>query len=104
MNKTAVIVTIRTKSGKRSQLRSLWDEHLRARVETSPAQEAYLVVEDTADADVLHLVEVYNDPTEMQRNAKAPWFAEYMKKTAPLLAGPPTMTTGTPVWTKGVPD
>lgn len=103
MNKTAVVVTIRTKSGKRQQLRSLWDEHLRRRVEASSAQEVYLVVEDAADSDVLHLVEVYNDPAEMQRNASAPWFADYMKKTAPLLAGPPSMATGVPVWTKGVP-
>lgn len=103
MAKTAVIVSIRTKRGERTRLRSLWDEHLRARVEASDAQEAYLVVEDASEPDVLHLVEVYNDPGEMQRNASAPWFAEYMRKTAPLLAGPPVMVTGEPVWTKGLP-
>jgi quinol monooxygenase YgiN len=104
MDKTAVIVTIRTKDGRREQLRSLWDAHLRQRVEASSAQEVYLVVEDAGDPNVLHLLEVYNDPSEMQRNATAPWFADYMKQVQPLLAGPPSMVTGSPVWTKGVPD
>lgn len=103
MSKTAVIISIQTKPGQRARLRGLWEEHLKQRVVASKAQEAYLVVEDANDDDVLHLVEVYNDPEEMQRNATAPWFAAYMKKTAPLLAGPPTMRTGTPVWSKGLP-
>lgn len=102
MTKTAVIISIRTKSGKREQLRSLWDEHLRQRVEESSAQEGYLVVEDDNDPDVLHLVELYNDPAEMQRNASAPWFAAYMKEVQPLLAGRPAMATGVPVWSKGI--
>ena len=102
--KVAVIISIHTQPGKRAELRALRDEHLSHRVEASAAQEAYLVVEDSTDEDTLHLIEVYNDPQEMQRNATAPWFAAYMKKTAPLLAGPPTMRTGVPVWSKGLPD
>jgi quinol monooxygenase YgiN len=63
----------------------------------------YLVVEDAADPDALHLIEVYGDPDEMARTAQAPWFAEYLHAAGPLLAGPPSMATGEPVWAKGYP-
>jgi quinol monooxygenase YgiN len=102
--KVAVIISITTQPGHRGDLWRLWDSHLRARVQDSAAQEAYLVVEDAADSDVLHLVEIYNDPAEMQVNAAATWFAAYMREAGPLLAGTPLMRTGTPVWSKGLPE
>lgn len=103
MDRTAILITLRTGPGLRGKLRSVWDKHLRARVETCDAQELYLVVEDQADPDVLHLVEMYNDPQQAQANAAAPWFADYLAAAAPLLGGPPVMATGVPVWAKGVP-
>jgi quinol monooxygenase YgiN len=101
MSKTALILTVRTRPGRRDDLRALWDEHLRPRAEVNPAQELYLYCYDADDRDVIHMVEVYADPCEMQRNARAPWFAEYLRASAPLLAGPPTMATSHPVWAKG---
>jgi len=103
MPNTAVIIRITTRPGQRAALRARWDEHLRARVEQSPAQALYLVVEDAADPDTLHLVEVYTDPAAMDRNAQAPWFAAYLAAVAPLLAGQPVMATGDLVWAKGAP-
>src|SRR5690242_9691067 len=79
VSKVAVLIKITTKPGQRAELRKLWDTHLSARVEDSPAQELYLVVEDAADPDALHLVEVYADPAQMARNAEAPWFADYLR-------------------------
>jgi quinol monooxygenase YgiN len=103
VDKAVVVISIRTRPGRRTALRELWDQHLRPRVEASQAQEAYLVVEDSAQPDVLHLIEVYNDPRQMQRNAAAPWFADYLAEASPLMDGAPATFTGTPVWTKGVP-
>lgn len=103
MDKIAIVVSIKAKPGRRDAVRTLWDSHLRARVEASPAQQMYLVVEDAEHPDTLHLIEVYNDPAEMQRNAAASWFADYMKQVGPLLAGPPAMISGAPVWSKGLP-
>jgi quinol monooxygenase YgiN len=101
MSKVAMLLRVTTKPGQRDELRKLWDTHLRARVEASNAQELYLVVEDAADPETLHLVEVYGDPDGVARNAQAPWFAEYMRAAGPLLAGPPTVASGRPVWAKG---
>ncbi|MGE5156434.1 MAG: hypothetical protein ACM3JP_02940 [Betaproteobacteria bacterium] len=96
----AAIISVRTVSGRRPELRALWEEHLAPRVTASQVQQVYVVVEDAADADVLHLVEVYSDAREMARNGMQPWFAEYMSAAGPLLAGPPLAVSGAPVWVK----
>jgi quinol monooxygenase YgiN len=101
-SKLAVMIRIRAKPGGRDEWRSVRGEHLRARAEANPAQELYLVVDDAADADVVHLFELCGDPAEMQRNAAAQ-FADYMPRVGPLLAEPPVAATGTPVWAKGAP-
>ena len=98
-----MMIRIRVKPGRRDEWRRLWGEHLRARAEANPGQELYLVVDDAADADVVHLFELYGDPAEMQRNAAAQWFADYMARVGPLLAETPVVATGTPVWAKGAP-
>lgn len=102
MVRTALVISIRARTGRRPEVREVWDRHLRARVEECVAQQLYLVVEDEADADALHLIEVYNDPTVAQRNASAPWFAAYLREVGPLLDGRPTMLSGGPVWSKGL--
>jgi quinol monooxygenase YgiN len=102
MDRTVMMISVRAMPGQRDRVRGLWDGHLRQWVAASRAQEVYLVVEDADDPDLLHLVEVYNDPQEMQRNAQAPWFADYLQQVEPLLAGSPQMRTGRPVWGKGV--
>lgn len=101
MAKTALILTVRTKPGRRDELRALWDEHLRPRAEENGAQELYLYCYDAHDGDLVHMIEVYGDPEEMQRNAQATWLAEYMRAAAPLIAGPPRMVTAEPKWAKG---
>jgi uncharacterized protein len=67
------MIRIRVKPGGRDEWRSQWGEHLPTRAEANPAQELYLVVDDAANADVVHLFELYGDPAEMQRNAAAEW-------------------------------
>jgi quinol monooxygenase YgiN len=101
MSKIALILTVRTRAGRRDALHALWDEHLRPRAETNPAQLLYLYCDDANDPDLIHMVEIYADPADMQRNATAPWFAGYMRASAPLLAGTPTMVTARPRWSKG---
>ena len=101
MAKLTLIVTARTQPGRRDDVRALWDRHLRPRAEANQAQELYLFCEDADDADAFHLVEVYTDPGAAQENARAPWFADYMREVGPLLAGRPRMISARPVWAKG---
>jgi quinol monooxygenase YgiN len=101
MSKVTLIVSARTQPGRRDEVRAVWDRHLRPRAEANPAQELYLFCLDEDDADAFQLVEVYSDVEAAQANARAPWFAQYMREVGPLIAGRPAMTTARPVWAKG---
>ena len=101
MRKTALILRVKARPGRRDELRALWDEHLRPRAEANPAQELYLYCYDVEDPDTIHMVEVYGDRDAMAANASTPWFGEYMRVAAPLIDGRPEMITAEPVWAKG---
>jgi len=92
----------RTMPGKREDLLRLFEEHLAPRAEQNQAQKLVVWAADDTDDDAFVLFEIYSDKTAADANAKAEWFAEYIAASGPLLAGPPTMTLGTPRWTKGV--
>lgn len=101
-HRVAVVLKGRTLPGKRDELHRLWSEHLRPRAAENATQRAYAFCIDPSDADVFWIFELYDDPSAMAANAQEPWFAEYMSRTAPLLAGAPEMLTGAPLWTKGM--
>lgn len=102
MAKVVLLVTTRTRPGKRDEVRRLWEAHLRPRVEANAAQEVYLFCEDSEDPDVFHLFEIYASAEAMGANANSPWFAEYLRAVLPLLDGPGVVRRATPVWAKGV--
>ena len=98
----AVVLKARTRPGKRDALYRLWESRLRPRAADNAAQLAYAFCADVNDPDVFWIFELYSNPEAMGANAQAPWFAEYMRASVALLAGPPEVMTGKPMWTKGV--
>jgi len=58
VSKLAVMIRIRVNPGRRDERRSLRGEHLRARAKVDPAQELYLVLDDAADDDVVHMFDL----------------------------------------------
>ncbi len=96
----ALLITTRARPGKRDELRRLWEEHLKGRVEENDAQEVYVYCLDREDPDLIHLFEVYNDPAALSRAGASEWFESYMAAAAPLMAGPPTIVVADPIWEK----
>lgn len=101
MDKTVLILKVKTRPGRRDELRALWEEHLRPRAETNAAQELYLYCYDSEDPDTIHMVEVYGDCAAMASNASASWFHDYLRAAGVLIDGRPEMSTCLPLWAKG---
>jgi len=101
VSKVALLVKTKTQPGKRSEVRRLWDEHLRPRVEANAAQEVYFFCEDTQDPDTFYLFEIYANQEAMGENAGAAWFADYLRAVGPLLTDQSEVSTAVPVWAKG---
>ena len=97
-----MIIKTKTQPGKRAEVRTLWEQHLKGPLLDNDAQELYLFCEDNHDEDTFVLVELYSSEAELHKNAGAAFFSEYMQKVGPLLAGQPEVSMTTPVWAKNV--
>lgn len=99
-----LVLTVRgkTKPGRREDLFALFEKHLAPRAEKNRAQRLVVWAADGEDADAFSLIEIYDDPRAAAQNSNAPWFADYMKASMPLLDGMPSMSQATPKWVKGV--
>lgn len=97
MGNLAIIVKSRAKEGKRDEIRALYEELMGPRAEENDAQEVVVWCADQHDPDAFYLFEIYTDAAAMSVNAQAEWFADYMAKVGPLLAGEPEVAMGTPL-------
>ena len=92
----------RTKPGRRDELFAAFQRQLADRALGNDAQRVVVWSADLTDADAFQLFEIYSDAQAAAANAQADWFAAYLTDTMPLLEDAPTMSQGTPLWTKGV--
>ena len=69
----------------------------------SPEQSSltYYYCYDDDDADTIIVFGLAADQTSGQEFAKQPWFADYQRETAALVAGPSEVRRATPQWVKG---
>lgn len=102
MSKLAMIIKTRTQPGKRADVAALYQDHLAPRAGANPEQEVVVWCDDAHDPDVFYLFEIYASREAMGANAQAPWFAEYMAATGPLLAAEPEVGMAVPAWSKGL--
>ena len=101
-DQVAIIVTTKTRPGKRDDVRRLYEELLAPRAVENDSQQVVVWCDDQQDDDTFHMFELYRDMAAMGTNAQAPWFAEYMARVGPLLAGEPSVAMLTPRWSTGV--
>lgn len=102
MDRITLIVTTRTRPGKRDEVLSLYKEMLAPRALENDAQQLVVWSADQHDPDTFYLFEIYADGAAMGANAQAPWFADYLARVGPLLAGEPKVSMATPTWAKGI--
>jgi hypothetical protein len=53
MQKTALFIRHQAQPGKRDDVRRVWEKHVKPRVATNPAHEAYFFCYDNGDPDVI---------------------------------------------------
>ncbi len=102
MGELAMIIKTKAKSGERERIRELYEELMAPRALQNDSQEVVVWCADQHDPDAFYLFEIYSDAAAMGANAQADWFADYMAKVGPLLAGEPEVAMATPGWSKGV--
>ena len=101
MSKSATFVRHKAKPGRRDDLRRVWEKYARDYVAGSNGALSCYYCFDDNDPDTVIVFQLAADQTSGQEFVKQPWFAEYQRETAALLAGPSELRTATPQWVKG---
>ncbi|CAN7724043.1 putative quinol monooxygenase [Neorhizobium tomejilense] len=102
MCKTALFVRHTAKPGKRSEVQEIWERYVRDYVAANSQQPAYFYCFDDKDPDVIVVFQLYADQTSGRDFTQQPWYPEYERETAALLAGPSEFRSATPKWMKGL--
>ena len=101
MSKSATFVRHKAKPGKRDDVRRIWEKYARDYVAGSNDTLSYYYCYDDNDPDTIIAFQLAPDQAAAQEFVKQPWFADYQRETAALLAGPSEIRTATPQWVKG---
>ena len=101
MSKSATLVRHNAQPGKRDEVRRVWEKYARDYVAGSDGQLTYYYCYDDNDPDAIVVFALAADQTSGQDFVKQPWFADYQRETAALVAGPSEVRTATPQWVKG---
>ena len=102
MSKVALFIKTKAQQGKRDEVKSLWEKHLKLGAEANPEQEVHVFCFDAQDENTLYLFEVYSSMEVLQKAGQGEAFGAYMKEAMPLLDGMPEVDTTTPIWAKGI--
>ena len=101
MDKTAVFVIGKAKSGERDELRRLYMEHIKPHVEAEKKQEMAIYCYSDDDEDTICLFELFSDSAVAKEDMESEWFEVYMEKVRPLMAEPSIVKLANAVWAKG---
>jgi len=101
MTSFALIVRHQTKSGKRDEVRRVWEKHMAPAISANPGHIAYFYCFDNDDPDSICAFQQYASVEASQDFLKTESYAAYLQDVEPLLLGPPQVTALIPVWVKG---
>ncbi|HET7716059.1 MAG TPA: hypothetical protein VFK86_10575 [Bauldia sp.] len=101
MSKSAILVRHRAKPGKRDEVRRVWEKYARDYIAGNSGALNCFYCYDDNDPDTVIVFQLSADPSLGRDFVKQPWFADYQRETAALLAAPPELRTATPTWVKG---
>ncbi|MBO3662271.1 putative quinol monooxygenase [Microbacterium stercoris] len=97
-----LFLTHRALPGKRDELIAAWKRHMPAAIDANDGHEAYVYTTVAGDPEALMVFQQYASREEAAAFLTTEPYLAYLAESEHLLAGPPTMVTATPVWSKNV--
>jgi quinol monooxygenase YgiN len=97
----ALFIKHKTLPGKRDEVRRVWEKHMAPAISANPSHTAYFYCFDNSDPDAICAFQQYSSAEAAAEFLKTDSYLAYLQEVEPLLAGPPHVTSLTPMWSKG---
>lgn len=101
MSTKALYIKHKAQPGRRDEVKRIWEKYARAYIEAANGHIAYVYGFDDSDPDAIVAYQLYSDEAGTDDFVKQPWYPDYERETAELLAGPSEFRSVTPQWVKG---
>ncbi len=101
MSKMILCVKFKALPGKRNEVKNVWERLVKPHAETSQSLDFCCYSFVNEDEDSIILFEILAEGVEFDLSSQEDWFKKYLEEMGPLLAGPPELLTGKPIWIKG---
>ena len=98
----ALIIKHRTQSGKRDEVRRVWEKHMAPAISANPGHTAYFYCFDNNEPNSIYAFQQYLSLKASQEFLQTSGYAAYLREVEPLLAEPPQITALTPIWSKPI--
>ena len=100
MSKIALIVRHKAKSGRRDELRAVWERFIKPNVLQNPEHLAYYFNYDQDDQDVVIAFQIFSSVQAKDEFLKSEWYPEYIRQVSDYIVDPPNITTASLLWSK----
>lgn len=100
MNHRALFIRHTAKPGKRDELRRIWEKYVRGYVAGNDHQPAYFYCYDDNDPNSVVVFQLHAGEESGSAFEQQPWYEDYERETAALLAGPSEFRSASPQWIK----
>lgn len=96
----ALVIRHTALPGRRDELAEVWSRHMPSSIQGNDGHTDYHYCFEADDPDAVIVFQRYVDPAAAEAFLEEPSYQRYLAESLPLLAGPPTVITGLPYWTK----
>lgn len=100
MSRIALFIRHQAQPGRREEVQRIWEKHVKPRVISNPAHEAYYFCHDQADPNVVCVFQLYSSEDAMKDFLSGPWYPAYLEEISEVVTGPPTVSPASLVWEK----
>jgi quinol monooxygenase YgiN len=97
---SALFIKHTAKPGKRDDVKRIWDKYVRSYVAGNDGQPAYFYCFDNGDPDTIMVFQLHASQDGGSEFTQQPWYEDYERETAELLAGPSEFRSASPQWIK----
>lgn len=97
----ALFIKHQSLSGRRDELESVWQKHMRPAIEANPGHLAY-TYGFGSEADVIGAFQLYRSEEDAGAFVRSPAYLAYLDESRPLLRKAPEVTVFDPRWVKAI--
>lgn len=102
MEPVALLISHKTKQGRREDVRAVWAQHMAPAITANPGHLSYHYCFDATDPERIHAFQQYRSAEDAQAFLETEAYRAYERDVTPLLDGT-VVTRMAPVWTKPTP-